>query len=389
SSNGTCGIQAIRQDRIVGGIEATPGEFPFLVGIASVFRPRHFCGGSLINEFWVLTAAHCVNEHTGSDASQLRVRIREFDLDHDEDPPSYQVKVEKVYYPEEFDFDDGFSNDIALLRLTERISWDNYTVPVCLPDANDTFDFELAVAAGWGRLAEMQEKTPSKLRKVTLHVIPADFCMEWTEYEMTDHQFCAGFKHKARDVCSGDSGGPLLVRRDGRHVAIGVVSYGDGCARPRTPTVYTDLAKFGDWIRQIMEGISWDNYTVPVCLPDANDTFDFELAVAAGWGRLAEMQEKTPSKLRKVTLHVIPADFCMEWTEYEMTDHQFCAGFKHKARDVCSGDSGGPLLVRRDGRHVAIGVVSYGDGCARPRTPTVYTDLAKFGDWIRQIMEGY
>ncbi|CAG0916119.1 unnamed protein product [Notodromas monacha] len=240
---------------IVGGFEAERGEYPFMVSLSATAAPNnHFCGGSMIHESWAMTAGHCIAYST------IYVVIREYDTDEPTEQPqmpdeeSILVK-QQIRHPDYYVTTNGGSeNDIALLKLSKSVTWDNFVQPICLPTPDYPTDGVKAVVAGWGRLV-YDGISASVLRKVTLPVISNLACRVLMSLNMfggfniKDTELCAGW-FGFRDSCQGDSGGPLFVKDAGKFTEIGIVSEGFLCAIPLNPGVYTRVSKFVDWIQQ-------------------------------------------------------------------------------------------------------------------------------------------
>ncbi|CAG2116201.1 unnamed protein product, partial [Medioppia subpectinata] len=158
--------------------------------------------------------------------------------------------------------DKGFINDIALLRLNEPINYSKHVRPVCRPtEAEDVSKWhrQLCTTVGWGKLFEHGRIFPDTLQEVKLPVISTEECRKRTLflplYKITDNMFCAGYDRGGRDACLGDSGGPLMCqKRNGKWFLLGVTSNGDGCGRAGRPGVYTKVAKYMDWIDNVING---------------------------------------------------------------------------------------------------------------------------------------
>ncbi|XP_031837453.2 trypsin-1 [Nomia melanderi] len=257
-----CGHGAIgtRAARLVGGQNAIPHEFPWMVSISR--KGGHFCGGTILNSKFVLTAAHCLCTSTSVvPIGQLRVSLGEYNLRGAEVPPSREERVANaILHP-------GhkcgkFVDDIALLELARPITWSESVKPACLPVATgkpgySAFGGELAKAAGWGWLGEDRSrfKRADILQKVDVRVIENSVCREWYASEgkstrVEVKQMCAGHEEGGRDTCWTDSGGPLMIgsHSGGSMMVVGVVSWGIGCARPRLPGVYTRVSEYIPWI---------------------------------------------------------------------------------------------------------------------------------------------
>ncbi|XP_066585116.1 trypsin-1-like [Prorops nasuta] len=251
-----------RMGRVVGGQDAVPREFPWLVSITR--KGGHFCGGTILNSKFVLTAAHCLC--TGTDSipvRQLRVTLGEYNLKGPEVPAARQESVvNAVVHP-------GhkcgrYVDDIALLELARPIAWSESVKPACLPleigkPGYSAFGGENAVAAGWGWLGEdrSRNKRADVLQKVGVRVVENSVCREWYASQgkstrVEAEQMCAGHEEGGRDSCWADSGGPLMVgsHAGGSTMVVGVVSSGVGCARPKLPGVYTRVSEYISWITQ-------------------------------------------------------------------------------------------------------------------------------------------
>uniref|UniRef100_A0A8D8F8B6 limulus clotting factor C n=2 Tax=Culex pipiens TaxID=7175 RepID=A0A8D8F8B6_CULPI len=263
---GTCGVDF--SDRIYGGTITKPKAYPWtaiLVFRYGTYKDLYWCGGSLISDRYVLTAAHCVDGLNDNYALE-RIRLGEWDLLSEEDcddvkdcnDPPLDVGVEKIISHENFTMA-TVESDIALIKLNESVTFTEFISPLCLPIADpvktlDTDGFTYT-AVGWGN-TEHDNKTIQygsryKLH-VQLHAINSTYCNEKYNDEIIDSQLCAGAE-AGKDTCQGDSGGSLINAVDGYSYAYGIVSYGKGCGQKGTPGVYTRVTSFLDWIDEHME----------------------------------------------------------------------------------------------------------------------------------------
>ena len=156
-------------------------------------------------------------------------------------------------------------NDIALVYLDREANWTDVIRPICLAADQDlSFAGVMATVAGWGT-TELDEAGKGKnasdiLKNVDLPIIHNKQCKQWMEEELgravsvVDTVMCAGLKQGGRDTCTGDSGGPLMVKHwSGRYVQAGIPSWGFSCGRAKLPGVYTRIASHIDWIVSIIE----------------------------------------------------------------------------------------------------------------------------------------
>merc|ERR1719167_783346 len=247
SSGCKCGVK--RTQRIVGGTETEINEYPW---IARVTDPTEslYCGGTLINDQWILTAAHCMFKDTAGTqptaASESLIVLGEHDLTITTESkiPKKNVKVSQIINHPSYNADNS-DNDISLLKLAEKIDLNVYT-PACLPKSTDNFEGQKAWVYGWGTTSSGGQ-TSSKLLDVQVPVVSNAVCKAAMPNTITDAMLCAGGEAN-KDACQGDSGGPLTVEVNKKHVLIGDVSFGNGCALEGQYGVYGDVAYFRNWI---------------------------------------------------------------------------------------------------------------------------------------------
>ncbi|XP_055546252.1 trypsin-1-like [Wyeomyia smithii] len=244
--------------KVVGGQDAKPGEFPYLVSIqwnfANGSEPVHFCAGTIVDRWWILTAAHC--RETAFDVGWLEVVAGEFDLQHVDGDGEQRRNVSSFLVHE--DRAPGFvgPNDIALIRLVEPLTF-NANVSIVQLDSRQSPIFGCALLPGWGSVSTTVEPIyPAKLQKANLPVFPYDACLQYFPLfsPLEETNFCAGELSGTANACHKDSGGPLVQTIDGTELQVGIVSWGAfPCTAYRSPTVITKISAFRDWIRISIE----------------------------------------------------------------------------------------------------------------------------------------
>lgn len=251
--------------RIYGGENADIDEFPWLAMLQyENFRgERKFsCGGSLINNRYVLTAAHCVvGEVEKKEGNLVSIRLGEYDttkdidcivLDGEEicaDPPVDVPVEEKVAHPEYSE--KSMQNDIALLRLDRVVERTDFIQPVCLPTSSfkSSNAGDVNFVTGFGRT--LQGSRSAIKQKLGIKVYDQEKCrtkFATKKAEIIAKQLCAGGDF-AKDSCHGDSGGPLMKLQKVWTLE-GLVSFGNRCGLEDWPGVYTRVQAYVDWIRE-------------------------------------------------------------------------------------------------------------------------------------------
>ncbi|XP_078387724.1 transmembrane protease serine 6 [Cetorhinus maximus] len=242
--NCDCGLQT-SMSRIIGGTNSTEGEWPWQASLQ--VSGQHLCGGILINENWVLSAAHCfTSRYTPPD--QWTVILGKFKLNfigyHE-----LTFKVRKIISHQYYD-EDSYDYDIALLQLDQAVPIVPFTYPICLPAKTHVFETDKTCwATGWGTTEE-DGSVANVLQKVDIKLVDQSTCNKAYSYTITPRMICAGYDEGKKDSCQGDSGGPLVCKEpSGRWFLAGIVSYGYGCGRPEYYGVYTRVTRFIDWIQ--------------------------------------------------------------------------------------------------------------------------------------------
>ncbi|BFF98991.1 serine protease nudel [Drosophila madeirensis] len=241
--------ETVGEGRIVGGGYTSALQWPFVVAI---YRDGKFhCGGTIYSDRWIISAAHCVIKY-----AKYYYEVRAGLLRRSSYSPATQIQpVSHVVVHQAYERR-SMRNDLSLLRLANPLHFNRWVKPICLPDQGRTTfgddwiwgpeEHTLCTVVGWGAI---REKGPSSdpLRQVTVPIRKR--CTEPEDQASED--ICAGDPDGGRDACQGDSGGPLFCRsvtQPEQFYLAGVVSHGNGCARPQEFGVYTRVALYLDWL---------------------------------------------------------------------------------------------------------------------------------------------
>ncbi|XP_066579276.1 serine protease 53 [Amia ocellicauda] len=558
-SSSVCG-RAVLNTRIVGGGPTEDGYWPWQANLNK--NGVSTCGGSLISSEWVLSAAHCFQGSVVVSPwkvylGRLKLRIS--------DTNEQSRGVQKIIIHPNYDSYTN-DNDLALLRLSSPVSFTNYITPICLPSKNSTFyNSTDCWVTGWGDTAEGVALGGNQtLQEVEVPIIGNRKCnCLYGVDTITKNMVCAGLLAGGKDACQGDSGGPLVCKQGTAWVQAGIVSFGEGCAQPNLPGVYTRVSQYQDWINgqvgsntpgfitftssgmdsdssvtcaglplpttsshttkrpqtttvsiinppdsdknlsdavpnsqraltcgqaslnprivgggpaqagywpwqvvlykngrficggslissewvlsaahcfaspvvfsqwtvylgrltqqgsnpneqsrgvqqitihpsynsathnndlalmRLSSPVSFTNYIQPVCLADSNSTFyNGTNCWVTGWGNIAfGVSLGGNQTLQEVQMPIIGNKQCgclndVAFGAGSISSNMLCAGLLQGGKDSCQGDSGGPLVFKQGSVWVQGGIVSFGEGCALPNLPGVYTRVSQYKDWI-------
>ncbi|XP_064480482.1 chymotrypsin B-like [Ornithodoros turicata] len=244
-----CGnrLRFLGSDRIVGGADALPHEFPWQVSVDLV--NMHYCGGTIWNENWIVTAGHCADYVF----FVYKVLVGKHVLSRVETLEQRRFVSEVVVHPKYSE--DTVDYDIALMKLSSPLTFSRHVGPVCAPQANDDFTNQTCTATGWG-LTTPDGAEANILQKVDLRVWNQRECIEVYKdvNNVTERMMCAGYKAGGSGPCQGDSGGPLVCqRKDGRWALAGITSWGKVCGAANEPAVFTRVASLLEWIKSVTE----------------------------------------------------------------------------------------------------------------------------------------
>jgi secreted trypsin-like serine protease len=233
------------EPEIVGGVQAVPNEFPFMVHLDDSFG--QFCGGSVVDEQWILTAGHCV---FGASASSVSIVAGDHTL-NDSTGREQKRRVSKIVMHPNYRSSD-LNYDVALLKLSRPLTFNQYVAPVTLAAVPATG--RAVQVVGWGALRS-GGSSPTKLRKAQVNIYDFVTCQNvykplGISLRVTNTMFCASTPQFDKDTCQGDSGGPIFFKANNEWRQVGLTSKGEGCAQRPYPGVYTNVVGEGieQWI---------------------------------------------------------------------------------------------------------------------------------------------
>lgn len=235
------------QARVIGGDPVDPDDWPSMAALLDVGTPNRrsaqFCGATVVDTSWILTAAHCVKDRT---AGSIDVLTGQYDLG-----PSTggqllgvaEIRIHPSYRPER--------HDLALLRLDRPTSAP--AQPLATPaDAALWQPGDRVTVTGWGNIDPDRARYPTRLREAEMPVVADGICDQiYGDAFSASLMLCAGLLATGGvDACQGDSGGPLVARRQGGWVQVGITSWGVGCGLAKFPGVYTEVAPLAGWVAE-------------------------------------------------------------------------------------------------------------------------------------------
>ncbi|XP_058483384.1 vitamin K-dependent protein C [Solea solea] len=239
---------------MVGGEVGKKGESPWQVLLLNA-RGLFHCGGVLISESWVLTAAHCLDT-----SLRFKVRLGDYERFRDEGT-EVTLKVIRTFKHPDYNVR-TVDNDIALLRLETPAPLSEYIVPACLPGRDMAervlhLNGTVTVVTGWGKEDLDESKFSSALNVIKVPLVSHSVCSQHMSNNISDNVLCAGILGQRKDACEGDSGGPMVTLYRDTWFLVGLVSWGEGCGREDKLGIYTKVSNYNTWIQKVRD--DWDN----------------------------------------------------------------------------------------------------------------------------------
>ncbi|KAH8235124.1 hypothetical protein KR032_008957, partial [Drosophila birchii] len=395
------------EGRITNGKNAAKNQFPYQVGLSfSSSDGGWWCGGSIIANNWVVTAAHCTSG-ASSATIYYGATVRT--------SPKFTHTVTSKDFVQHANYISlTVRNDISLIR-TPVVTFSTAVDKIALPaiaSSYSTYVGQTAVASGWGLTSDTATAVAKDLQYTDLTVISNAECLKsFSSLIVTSRVICVATPNSV-STCQGDSGGPLAL--DG--TLIGITSFGspDGC-EVGAPAAFTRVTSYLDWIKtnsgftEIVASkdfIQHENYlslTVrndisliktptiafstairSIALPAISSdysTYDGVTAVASGWGLTSDTADAVAKDLQYVELKVISNDACKQtFGSLIVTSNVICVETTD-AKSTCQGDSGGPLVYGKE----LIGITSFGSsaGCEGGH-PAAFTRVTSYLGWIKE-----
>lgn len=244
-----------REPKIVGGQPASAGAYPWQISlnvswIADPYR-AHFCGGTVHSAAWIVTAAHCVD---GNEPKDIIVIAGTNKLG----AGGTRHNVERIIVKSDYNTKNS-DNDIALIQLRDSLVLGDAIKAVPLLTVGEEPGLlkrgTSLIVTGWGA-TKQDGQAVRDLRFVEVPFVERDTCNRPLAYDgrITNNMICAGVEVGGKDSCQGDSGGPLTVNTQSSPKLAGVVSWGDGCAKPNRVGVYARVANYANWVVSCVVG---------------------------------------------------------------------------------------------------------------------------------------
>ncbi|XP_015034643.2 serine protease 1 [Drosophila willistoni] len=242
----TLEVRSKSMERIVNGQQAGEGQFPYIVALELLLNETSLsCGGSIIANDWILTAAHCTQD-------ALRVIIYYGSIEKSKAQVVVEVQASSIIQHPKYDRT-VLTNDISLIH-SKWVEFNDRIQRISLPrpeQFGESFEGQWSRTAGWGSTFDYEVvKVPKRLQWANLQITPKFLCEVTYSHDanITENVLCAGSPYQ-QSSCVRDSGGPLVLIKE--NILVGVTSHGHSRrCRLGFPSVYTRVSKYLDWIRE-------------------------------------------------------------------------------------------------------------------------------------------
>jgi V8-like Glu-specific endopeptidase len=232
------------ETKIINGTQVSSSDDTWRFIATLNWNGNQYCGGSVISPHWVLTAAHCLSTSDGTVYTVYSgdtVGVGSYNKNTTTIHSIKKFYIHPNYNPVTYDY------DIGLVELNDAVD-----VPIVAYDTSHPLTAGTqTMSAGWGTMDADVDDYPVNLQEAVVPIIDTSLCNSQSSYngDITSNMICAGYMSGLRDTCQGDSGGPLIVN----NTVVGIVSWGNGCAVPNYPGVYTKVKNFASWIKSTVE----------------------------------------------------------------------------------------------------------------------------------------
>ncbi|XP_004449759.1 coagulation factor IX [Dasypus novemcinctus] len=231
--------------RVVGGENAKAGQFPWQVLLNG--KINAFCGGTIVNERWVVTAAHCIEP-----GDSITVVAGEHNTEKEEQTEQTRNVVQAILHHNYNATINKYNHDIALLKLDKPLTLNSYVTPICIANKEYTnlyLRFGTGYVSGWGKIFN-RGRSATVLQYLRVPLVDRATCLRSTRFTIYNNMFCAGFSEGGKDSCQGDSGGPHVTEVEGTNFLTGIISWGEECAIKGKYGIYTKVSRYVNWIKE-------------------------------------------------------------------------------------------------------------------------------------------
>ncbi|CAF2745169.1 unnamed protein product [Rotaria sp. Silwood2] len=264
NTTSTCGCGStpvsLTPSRIVGGENALESSWPMIVSMRWILDDYHRCGGTILSNSYILTAAHCLHGFVSNPPIGVTIAVGMTNIS---DSKQIRRTVDHIYiHPNYIGRQDNYRHDIALMHINQSLMIDHNRIltKTCIhrvnpPMLNNQYikNGTRLTVIGWGETKQNHFQSPTILQQAEVYAIDNENSICRAAMNDSEIQFCTGLPEGGKDSCQGDSGGPIFQWTGQYWEQVGIVSHGNGCAQPGYPGVYTRLSFYYDWINDILK----------------------------------------------------------------------------------------------------------------------------------------